>query len=281
MITLPLYLLCLGLELVHVLARFLVAYGIARAFGVAEDPAAWIAGAVAFLPLVLSVATYFFRLPGGWGLFWELGARRPSPREREIVDPVLHELRRREAETPVTWFVIDDPVPNAQTLGRTIYLNTGMIGHPSLDAALAHECGHIATHIGDRLLALVRLEFPGLRMLRVYLETEGWTTTAKIVRVLSGGVSWELPVIRSLWTAYLRRAEHTADQYAKKLGYSYELAEYLDVYERPLDGATPFRRGRSHPYAEQRIGRLLGAHQESNMTKARRGYLSPTGPVAS
>lgn len=189
MITLPLYLLCLSFELVHVLARFLVAYGVARAFVVAEDPAAWIAGIVASLPLLLSLATYLFRLPGGWGLFWELGARRPSQRERETVQPVLDELRRRGAKAPTTWFVIDDPVPNAQTLGRTIYINSGMISHPSLDATLAHECGHIDTRIGDRLLALVRLELPGLRMLRVYLETEGWTITAKTVRVLSGGAS--------------------------------------------------------------------------------------------
>jgi Zn-dependent protease with chaperone function len=263
MITLPLYLLCLALELVHVLARFLVAFGIARAFGVVEDPAAWIAGLIAFLPLVLSLATYFFGLPGGWGLFWELGARKPSPREMATVEPVLDELRRRGAKTPTMWFVIDDPVPNAKTLGRTIYINSGMLGHPSLDATLAHECGHIATRIGDRLLALVRLEFPGLRVLRVYLDTEGWTLTAKVVRVLSGGAAWELPVIRSLWAAYLRRAEHAADQCAKKLGYSYELVEYLDVYERPLDGATPFRRGRTHPYAEQRIGRLQRASRDS------------------
>jgi Zn-dependent protease with chaperone function len=199
----------------------------------------------------------------GRELFGELGARRPSPRERETVGSVLGELRRRGAKTPTAWFVIDDPVPNAQTLGRTIYINSGMIGHPSLDATLAHECGHIATRVGDRLLALVRLEFPGLRMLRVYLDTEGWTITTKIVRVLSGGASWELPIIRSLWAAYLRRAEHAADHYAKKLGYSYELVEYLDVYERPLDGASPFRRGRSHPYAEQRIGRLQRASRDS------------------
>ena len=257
MITLPLYLLCLAIELVHVLLRFLVAYGIARAFGVAEDPAAWIAGVVASLPLVLSLATYVFRLPGGWGLFWELGARRPSEREKDTVEPVLDELRRRGAKTPLTWFVIDDPVPNAQTLGRTVYIYSGMVHHPSLDATLAHECGHIATRIGDRLFALVRLEFPGLRLFRVYLETAGWTITAKTVRVLSGGISWEQPIIRSLWAAYLRRAEHAADGYAKQLGYSYELVEYLDVHERPIDGATPFRRGRTHPYAEQRIGNLL------------------------
>ena len=261
MITLPLYFLCLALELVHVLARFLVAYGIARVFGVTEDPAARIAGIVASLPLMLSLATYFFRLPGGWGLFWELGARKPSLRERETVGPVFDELRRRGAKTPVAWFVIDDPVPNAQTLGRTIYINSGMISHPSLDATLAHECAHIATRIGDRLLGLVRLEFPGLRFIRVYLETEDWTPTAKVVRMLSGGASWELPVIRSLWATYLRRGEHAADRYAKHLGYSYELVEYLDVYERPLDGATPFRRGRSHPFVEQRIGRLMSVEK--------------------
>lgn len=163
----------------------------------------------------------------------------------------------RGSKTPVTWFVIDDPAPNAHALGRTIYINSEMIGHPSLDATLAHECGHMGTHSADWLLALVRLEFPGRRIPLVYLETEGWLITARIVRVLFGGASWELPIIRSLWATYLRRAEHAADRYAMQLGYVFELVEYLDVYERPLDGATPFHRGRSHPYAEQRIGRLL------------------------
>ena len=148
-------------------------------------------------------------------------------------------------------------MPNAQTLGKTAYINTGMIGHPSLDATLAHESGHIATRIGDKLLALVRLEFPGLRVLRGYLDSLGWTITAKVLRVVSGGASWELPILRTLWAAYFRHGEHAADRYATKLGYSVELAEYLDVYERPLDGATPFRRGRSHPFVEDRIGRLL------------------------
>ncbi len=55
----------------------------------------------------------------------------------------------------------------------------------------------------------------------------------------------------------IRHGEHSADRYAKRLGYAFELVEYLDVYERPLDGATPFRRGRSHPFAGQRIGRLV------------------------
>ncbi|NOY54376.1 MAG: M48 family metalloprotease [Actinobacteria bacterium] len=237
--------------------RFLIAYGIVSLLGASDDLAMALAGGVAFLPLLLSLATFLFGLPGGWGLYGELGARRPSLREKAVFEPVLAKLRRRGGRMPKAWFVIDDPVPNAQTLGRTVYVNSGMIGHPSLEAALAHECGHIETRIGDRLLALVRLEFPGLRVVRVYIDSIGWTITAKIVRVVSGGVSWELPILRSLWAAYFRRGEHAADRYAKRLGHSFELAEYLDVYERPLDGATPFRRGRSHPYAEQRIGRLL------------------------
>jgi len=237
--------------------RFLVAYGIVSLLGASDDFAMALAGGVALLPSLLSLATFLFGLPGGWGLYWELGARRPSPREKAVVQPLLEELRRRGAKTPVTWFVIDDPVPNAQTLGSTVYINSGMIGHPSLEAALAHESGHIATGLGGNLLALVRLEFPGLRFLRVYAESAGWTITARIVRVVSGGVSWELPILRSLWATYFCHGEHAADRYAKRLGYSFELVEYLDVYERPLDGATPFRRGRSHPFAEQRIGRLL------------------------
>jgi Zn-dependent protease with chaperone function len=257
MIAAPLFFLCLMLEQLNVLARGLAGYGIARALGAPEEIALPIAGVVALLPLALSWATFLVGVPGGWGLYWELGARRPSPREKAIVNPVFEALRRRGAATPMVWFVIDDPVPNARTLGRTIYIHSGMIGHPSMEAALAHECGHIATLIGDILLALVRLEFPGLRALRIYLEIEGQFIAARVVRIFSGGGSWELPIMRSLWAAYLRHGELSADRYAKRLGYAFQLIEYLDVYERPLDGATPFRRGRSHPYAEQRIGRLL------------------------
>lgn len=257
MIAAPLFFLCLMLEQLNVLARGLAGYGIARALGAPEEIALAVAATAGLLPLALSWATFLVGVPGGWGLFWELGARRPSPREKAIVKPVLEGLKKRGATTPMTWFVIDDPVPNAQTLGRTIYIHSGMIGHPSMEAALAHECGHIATLTGDILLALVRLEIPGLRALRVYLEMEGQFIAARVVRIFSGGGSWELPIVRSLWAAYLRHGEHSADRYAKRLGYAFELIEYLDVYERPLDGATPFRRGRTHPYAEQRIGKLL------------------------
>ncbi len=257
MIMLPLYLLCLALELVHVLARFLVAYGIARALGVGEDPAAWIAGVVAFLPRLRSLTTYFFPLPGGWGLLWELGARRPSPCEKETVKPVLDELRRRGAKTPVTWFVIDDPLSERPDAPKND-LHQQRNDRPSITGC--NPCARVRSHCHPHRRPAARpgpSQVPGLRLLRIYLETEGWPITAKNARVISGGASWELPIIRSLWAAYLRRAEHAADRYAKKLGYSYELVEYLDVYERSLDGASPFRRGRSHPYAEQRIGRLM------------------------
>jgi Zn-dependent protease with chaperone function len=195
-------------------------------------------------------------IPGGWGLRWELGARRPSNRDKAIVQPLLDELRRRGAARPLTWLVVDDPTPNAQVIGQTVYVHSGLVGHPSLTAVLAHECGHAATSSAKVLLALIRLEVPGLRSLRTYLDFSGWTWPARVVRIISGGASWELPVISNLWRGYFKRSEHRADEWAKRYGYGHELAAYLDVYDRPIDAASPFGLGRTHPYAEQRIGRL-------------------------
>ena len=121
---------------------------------------------------------------------------------------------------------------------------------------LAHECGHIAQLDGERLLALIRLEFPGLRALRVYLGSSTGYRCAGMVRVLSGGASWQLPIIRPLWQGYFRRSEHRADRVHATSATDTSWRTYLDVYERPVDTATPFRRGRTHPYAEHRIGRL-------------------------
>jgi Zn-dependent protease with chaperone function len=252
-----LYLICLAVELIPAFVRFAAAAVAATALGYDIDTTALIAVAVATLPLVESLATLVFGLPGGWGVYLELGARRPSNRERAVVTSALEDLKQRGARRPLIWFVVDDPIANAQTLGRTMYIHSGLIGHPAFEAVLAHECGHLGTFRGDLLLALIRLEFPGLRALRVYFETIGAEACGRIVRVLSGGASWQLPILHSLWQAYFRRSEHRADRYAKRLGYAHELSDYIDVYERPLDSAAPFRRNRSHPYAEQRIGRLL------------------------
>lgn len=68
-----------------------------------------------------------------------------------------------------------------------------------MEAALAHECGHIATLIGDILLALVRLEFPGLRALRLYLA---WRRR--------GSSSWEL-FDQAYRSVHQRLANHLAE----------------------------------------------------------------------
>jgi len=255
MIAAPLYLICLGTELIYVFIRFTVAVMVATALGYDADTASLIALTFAVFPLLWSIGT-FLGIPGGWGLMWEYGARRPSHRDKATVKPVLAELRQRGGRGPLLWFVIDDPTPNAQAVGRTIYINSGLIGDPHLAAVLAHECGHITASTANVLLALIRLEFPGLRAARVYLRLVDFSPLPGLVRVLSGGASWQLPIIWSLWQWYFRRSEHRADRVAKRLGYGHELATYLDVYERPMDVASPFGRGRTHPYAEHRIGRL-------------------------
>lgn len=258
MIAAPLYLICLTIELIHVLPRFTLAFFVAAGLGCDEDTAALIALVVAFFPLIWSVGT-LLGIPGGWGMKREFGARRPSHREKTIVKPVLDELRRRGMRRRVVWFVNDNPTPNAQAIGSTIYINSGLIDHSSLAAVLAHECGHIARSSARVLLALIRLELPGVRVLRVYLALIENRVLATLVRVFSGGGTWQLPVISSLWRVYFRRSEHRADRWARRQGYGYELAAYLDTYDRPIDIASPFGVGRTHPYAEQRIDRLTSS----------------------
>jgi Zn-dependent protease with chaperone function len=259
MIAPPLYLICLAIELVYAFIRFLVAALAATALGWGPDTTGLVALGVAMFPPVWSILT-FLGVHGGWGLMWEYGARRPSTRDRVTVDPILSDLRRRGAARPWLWLVIDDPSPNAQAVGRTVYISSGLIGHPSLAPVLAHELGHFGALGSDMLLALIRLEVPGLRSLRVYLELTGRPVAAGLVRTLSGGASWQLPIMRSLWRGHFRRHERHADRVARRLGHGPELAAYLDTYERPLETASAFRRGRTHPYAEHRIAGLDSQH---------------------
>jgi len=172
MIAPPLYLICLAIELIYVLIRFIVVLVMTAVLGHDGYTAVLVALGVATFPLVWSAVT-LLGVPGGWGLMWELGARRPSRREKATVKPILAELRRQGARRPMMWFVVDDPTPNAEAIGRTIYIRSSLIDHPSLAAVLAHECGHMGILGSQMLLALTRLEFPGLRALRVYFDVAG------------------------------------------------------------------------------------------------------------
>ena len=57
---------------------------------------------------------------------------------------------------PSAWFVLDEPTPDAYTLGSTVYLSRAAIEGKHLSGIMAHELGHIAHKDGDltRLLQL-------------------------------------------------------------------------------------------------------------------------------
>ena len=124
---LALYALTLGLELAFAVARMialgLLLYLALRATGSgdagANATAAWSAAAVCFTPAVLSVLAVL-GLPGGAGLTrLRLGARRPSPRERQALDDALALLPGR-MPAPRQILVIDDPTPQAFVVGSAL-----------------------------------------------------------------------------------------------------------------------------------------------------------------
>ena len=196
------------------------------------------AGAVAALALPLAALAEFAGLPGG-GLLtrWQLGARRPSQRERLAVADAFAELPG-SVRAPRWLYVIDDPTSSALVVGQALYLHRGLVWDPALAAVIAHELGHLNSLDGRMALAARRLSvFAGIP-----------------VGLLLSGLS--LLLLGRLWDLWMRRTELAADAYAARLGQGPELAAHLERSQF-FDVAVPFLRGRVYPYTEQRLERLV------------------------
>ena len=195
------------------------------------------AGALAALALPLVALLALLGLPGG-GLLtrWQLGARRPSERERLAIADALAQLPD-SVPGPRWLYVIDDPTPSALVVGQALYMHRALVWDPALCAVIAHELGHV--NAGDSRLSLAA------RRLTPFGEAR--------VGLLLGGLS--LLALRPLWAAWMRRSEFRADAYAARLGQGAQLAAHLERHQF-FDVAVPFLSGRVHPYSEQRIERL-------------------------
>jgi Zn-dependent protease with chaperone function len=168
-------------------------------------------------------------------------------------------------------FVIDAPTINAHVVGTTVYVERGLITAPDLPAVLAHELGHLNSLDGRLTHATRRLMFPGTLLLwRLGITNAALSMSyhplgqlsgcsciglylALIIGFLGGVGTWLL--LGPLWTRYWRQREFVADAYAARLGQARSLIESLE-WEQTQDFATPWQRGRTHPYTEQRIERL-------------------------
>lgn len=226
---------------------------------------------LAFGPLVWSVAALVGIPSGGTLTRWEFGARRPSEREREAIEAALDLLVRPKVRRPRRVYVIDAPTINAHVVGTTLYVERGLITAPDLPAVLAHELGHVNSLDGRLIHATRRLMVPGTLLLgRLGMNTAlvsmafhplgqvggcgcGTFYLAMLLGCLGGGNTWLL--LGPLWTRYWRQREYQADAYAARLGQARPLADALQ-WQQVHDFATPWQRGRTHPYTEQRIERL-------------------------
>lgn len=226
---------------------------------------------LAFGPLVWSLAALVGIPSGGTLTRLELGARTPSERERTAIEAALDLLIRPRVRRPRRVYVIDAPTINAHVVGTTLYVERGLIAAPDLPAVLAHELGHLNSLDGRLTHATRRLMFPGTLLLgRLGVINAALSMNyhplgkvsgcgcvgfylALIIGYLGGVGTWLL--LGPLWTRYWRQREYQADAYAARLGQAGPLADALEdqVFH---DVATPWQRGRTHPYTEQRIERL-------------------------
>lgn len=239
-----------------------------------------LAHVIAWGPLVFALLTLVF-LPGGFLLTrFALGARKPSMREKELLYAALDEVIQGNpnVRAPSAFYVIDNFDPNAYTIGTTLYIHSGLL---SEQTAGTHRLGVIAHHLGHRNSLDGRLTLALRRFViyPVYFLSRSVGTVApgsfvysigrgdakgclagtlvllvSLFLALAGGGLGTL-LLNPLWTAYWRRREFVADEFAQQLKLGGPLMEYLKQHTLQ-DAATPFFLNPT-PSNELRIDRLL------------------------
>jgi Zn-dependent protease with chaperone function len=219
-------------------------------------PVDYLALAVGFGPLVISLATLLLPL-GGWWFQQQSGGRRPSERERAVFEAAFEQLRGADPQLrqPRRWFVVEDPAPNACAYADTLMLTRAMLESPSFPAVLAHELGHLNTSDARVTAAVHRITTPPRQPMEFPF---------RLIAFLVSGRAAMAPV-RTPWAIYWRRREAVADSYAARLGQGPALAGYLDTHALAGDLPTPFKDfgDTSHPWTEHRIDDLEADSENS------------------
>lgn len=238
---------------------------------------------VGFAPLIFSLITLLIAgLATGVEEARKLGARPAleSLGEKQVIEKALEELRAT-AQTKQTAFsepkavlVIPDVFPGSYTVGRIIYLKSGLFKTSYVKAVLAHELGHLTNRDGRLLLAVRRLVIPlaywigidrsqqpigslsGGRLHKVdigddaalYYKTKTLSTRLNMAFWLGGlGLLFKSMQWADLW----KERDFKADSFACKLGEGLNLKQFLSEYQE-LDMAQPYLLN-ARPYAAERI----------------------------
>lgn len=277
---LSLYLPVLAIELLGTLLRWIVLLLAFRALafitarlGIVVLP--WsVLGSLAFwlspLPIYLSLAAF---IHPGTGWIWRqlLGARRPSEREADRLHEAFEAITEADpsAKLPRSAYVLDVQEAEAMVLGKALVVSRALLNMDELEAAVAHEVGHITlghTRTGAALsrLYLFQRTHPTWHEYTEEAKAQGAGAISRHlgrIATYATSLSWGGAGVTMLGrpiSSALRRDEYQADDYAARLGYAADLADLLEVhgliFDTPIQGLLPSYA--SHPYIEHRIERL-------------------------
>lgn len=222
---------------------------------------------------------------GEWVLSLMVGAKEIKRVDVKIrIIPLLEVVyNKAKKESPdmvnsIHIKIIHDQVPNAYALGRhTICVTDGLfkLSDEMIMGILAHEIGHIVNHhsvlqllIGGSNLIITGFLFM-LKMIS-YIITAVFSLFAIRTRSFLVGAFIAITGAMStvsiwLWTKFcmlflmasMRANEYVADEYARKIGFGYELASALDTIhmDTPSNGLLKALYS-THPDYNDRIARL-------------------------
>lgn len=208
---------------------------------------------------------------------WAIGARMPSERETDRIDTVFKQLMESghgSVQIHENYFIIDNPTPQAFTLGKNAYITRAAVDSEYLPAILGHEIAHLNLGDGDVLLSLRSFTYPfiqyrltGIGNLSkgAFYSREYTENSVELVKIVNKELSVFLFAIlfggfavlryQHEWAEWFRERDYYADEYVIKLGLGQQLQSYLEEY-KDLSIAVPYSQNWMQ-FNELRIDRVL------------------------
>jgi Zn-dependent protease with chaperone function len=214
-----------------------------------------------------------------------LGARRATPEEAAVIEPIWGEIAAANALPPDRYVtaIVDTDELNAYACGGHLVVLTSFavreLSTEQLRGVLAHELSH---HLGMHTVALTIghwISAPVVLLARigVFLENaataagESFGRNSPLIAALGSATAALVQVVSWIFTASLRaadtlanlvghRSEYDADQRAVRMGFGRELASALRHVLAVGHSTRPVgwraRLSASHPPARTRVARI-------------------------
>lgn len=244
---------------------------------------------VGFMPILWSLLTLVVaEWASGRSEARKLGARRPTAvlGEDQAINRALSELLETARQKGITLYkplsvtpvmVIDNPLPNSYTVGRVMYLTSGVFKTPYVKTLLAHELGHLRARDGRLLLAMRRLIIPlaywiGIDRNPKPIGSLGGGTTHRVEVGDDAALYYKMKTLTtrlqlSFWLGGLgllfkaqdwadawKIKDYRADRVACLLGEGLNLKQFLSEYHE-LETAQPYLPS-GRPYAAERMEQI-------------------------